>query len=77
MDKRATCRKILRKTALSVLAASILMTGTVPRGAGGEETPNVLSDGRSRKRNTAGQGENRCDGNVRVRDWSIPATGWK
>ena len=29
MDKRATCRKILRKTALSVLAASILMTGTV------------------------------------------------
>ena len=41
MDKRATCRKILRKTALSVLAASILMTGTVDA-VRAEETPNVL-----------------------------------
>ena len=41
MDKRATCRKILRKTALSVLAASILMTGTVGA-VRAEETPNVL-----------------------------------
>ena len=41
MDKRATCRKILRKTALSVLAASILMAGTVDA-VRAEETPNVL-----------------------------------
>lgn len=41
MDKRATCRKILRKTALSVLAASILMTGTGDA-VRAEETPNVL-----------------------------------
>ena len=41
MDKRATCRKILRKTALSMLAASILMTGTVGA-VRAEETPDVL-----------------------------------
>ena len=41
MDKRATCRKILRKTALSVLAASILMTG-MGDAVRAEETPNVL-----------------------------------
>lgn len=41
MDKRATCRKTLRKTALSVLAASILMTG-MGDAVRAEETPNVL-----------------------------------
>lgn len=41
MDKRATCRGILRKTALSVLAASVLMTGTVGA-ARAEEAPDVL-----------------------------------
>ena len=40
MDKRATCRKILRKTALSVLAASILMAGTVDA-VRAEETPSA------------------------------------
>ena len=35
------------------------------RGAGGGNAKRI-ADGRSGERNTAGQGENRCDGNVRV-----------
>lgn len=75
MDKRATCRKILRKTALSVLAASILMTGTVDA-VRAEETPNVLQTVEAESGTLLGKAkslrrERAC------RDWSIPATGWK